>query len=196
VGGARFHDKDFEGRLDTVVFGCWPRKVFDWIGLFDEELVRNQDDEFNLRLHRAGGTIWQSPRIRSWYFPRPSLLALAKQYFQYGYWKVRVIQKHRIPASIRHLIPGAFAATLTILAALAPFAAPALAVLLCLLTLYAVALIAASAMTSAGAGWSMLPIMPVVIAAYQLPYGFGFLAGLIDFGILKRTGRFTSMSRG
>ena len=27
---------------------------------------------------------------------------------QYGYWKVRVIQKHKIPASVRHLVPGWF----------------------------------------------------------------------------------------
>src|SRR5262249_53760198 len=92
VGGARGHDFHYEGAIDTVYLGCWPREVFDRIGLFDEEFVRNQDDEFNLRLARAGGKIWQSPRIKSWYRPRGSLKALWRQYVQYGYWKVRVIQ--------------------------------------------------------------------------------------------------------
>src|SRR3990172_3535326 len=115
VGGARFHNVEYEGYLDTVTYGCWPRRVFDRIGLFDEELVRNQDDEFNLRLTRAGGKIWQSPRIKSWYSPRGSLRALFQQYMQYGYWKVRVIQKHRLPASMRHVVPGGFLLSLAAL---------------------------------------------------------------------------------
>ena len=60
IGGARGHDATYEGEVDTVYLGCWPRDVFDRIGMFDEELVRNQDDEFNLRLTRSGGKIWQS----------------------------------------------------------------------------------------------------------------------------------------
>ena len=73
VGGARGHNPHHIGPVDTVYLGCWPREVFDRIGFFDEELVRNQDDEFNLRLSRAGGLIWQSPRIKSWYHPCASL---------------------------------------------------------------------------------------------------------------------------
>ena len=121
IGGAKGHDPGYEGLLDTVYLGCWPRELFDRIGFFDEELVRNQDDEFNLRLTRAGEKIWQSPRIRSWYTPRESLSALFRQYLQYGYWKVRVMQKHRMPASVRHLIPGFFVASLVLLPLLALF---------------------------------------------------------------------------
>src|SRR5262249_25260654 len=108
AGGANSHDPRHEGPVDSVYLGCWRRDVFSRVGLFDEELVRNQDDEWNLRLIRSGGTIWQSPRIRSWYRPRASLAALFQQYRQYGYWKVRVIQKHRRPASPRHLVPVLF----------------------------------------------------------------------------------------
>src|SRR5205823_12095039 len=103
-GCARGHDPNHSGLVDTVYLGCWRREIFDRIGFFDEELVRNQDDEFNLRLSRAGGLIWQSPRIKSWYHPRASLRSLWRQYAQYGYWKVRVIQKHGLPASMRHVV--------------------------------------------------------------------------------------------
>jgi len=82
TGGAKFHDVEFEGWVDTVTYGCWHREVFDRVGIFDEQLVRNQDDEFNLRLIRSGGTIWQSPRIVSWYRPRGSFSTLFRQYFQ------------------------------------------------------------------------------------------------------------------
>ena len=65
-GGARAHNPNYSGPVDTVYLGCWPREVFDRIGFFDDELVRNQDDEFNLRLVRNGGRIWQSVKIKSW----------------------------------------------------------------------------------------------------------------------------------
>ena len=114
VGGARSHDVSFEGVVDSVYLGCWRRSRLIEIGLFDEELVRNQDDELNLRLTRCGGTVWQSPTIQSQYSPRASLRNLLKQYMQYGYWKVRVIQKHRMPASLRHVIPAGYVSALVL----------------------------------------------------------------------------------
>src|SRR6185503_9369622 len=108
VGGSRFHDQNYEGYLDTVMWCCWRKEVFQRYGYFDEELIRNQDDEHNLRITRGGGKIFQTPRIRSGYQVRGSLRKLFSQYYQYGYWKVRVIQKHRLPASLRHLAPAAF----------------------------------------------------------------------------------------
>src|SRR5262245_36497679 len=115
TGGALGHDPNYSGPVDTVYLGCWPREVFDRVGMFDEELVRNQDDEFNLRLARSGGKIWKSTRIKSWYHPRETLPWLFSQYVQYGYWKVRVIQKHKFPASLRHVIPACFILELIIL---------------------------------------------------------------------------------
>jgi len=121
IGGAKWHNTQYEGPADTVFGGFYKREVFERIGTFDEDLVRNQDDELNLRLTRSGGTIWHSPKIKSWYCPRNSLRALFKQYMQYGYWKVRVIQKHKLPASIRHLVPGAFVLVLMVLFLLSAF---------------------------------------------------------------------------
>ena len=98
-GGAKFHDVEYEGYVDTVPYGCWRKSTLERIGLFDENLSRNQDDELNLRLISSGGRIWQSPRIASWYRPRATLTALFRQYFQYGFWKVSVIRKHTKPGS-------------------------------------------------------------------------------------------------
>src|SRR5258707_785559 len=104
-GGAKFHDAQYEGYVDTVPYGCWRKSTLERVGLFDEDLGRNQDDELNLRLIRSGGQVWQSPRIISWYRPRAGLNDLFFQYFQYGFWKVSVIRKHGRPASWRHLMP-------------------------------------------------------------------------------------------
>src|SRR5262249_47183273 len=121
VGGARFHNVEYQGYVDTVPYGCWRKSKLLDLGLFDEELVRNQDDELNLKIIRRGGKIWQSSLIQSWYQPRTSLWALFCQQAQYGYWKVRVIQKHKLPASWRHVVPAASLASLISLSVLAPF---------------------------------------------------------------------------
>src|SRR5204862_5143119 len=101
--------------------GCWRKSTLEKLGGFDEELVRNQDDELNLRLIRMGGRVWQSPFIKSSYYPRAALIALFRQYAQYGYWKVRVIQKHKLPASVRHLVPASFVFTIGLLGVLSLF---------------------------------------------------------------------------
>jgi glycosyltransferase involved in cell wall biosynthesis len=187
VGGARFHDPDYEGYVDTVPYGCWPREVFSRIGLFDEDLVRNQDDEFNLRLIRAGGKIWQSPRIKSWYQTRGSLGDLFRQYRQYGYWKVRVIQEHRLPASIRHLVPACFVLSLPVLLAVSLWWSSALWVLAAVLGSYVVSTLGAAILTAGKNGWALLPVLPFVFATYHVSYGVGFLQGIVDFVLLRRS---------
>lgn len=95
VGNAYFRIGSKEPRyVDTVPFGCYKREVFDRIGLFDEDLVRNQDDEFNLRLIKNGGKILLGPDIISYYYARDSIHKLWKMYFQYGYFKPSVAKKN------------------------------------------------------------------------------------------------------
>ncbi len=177
-GGARFHDTEYEGPVDTVTFGCWKKETLLRLGLFDEELVRNQDDEFNLRLIREGGLIWQSPKIRCWYHPRSSLWKLFRQYAQYGFWKVRVIMKHGRPASWRHLVPAVFVGISGLLALCAPFSTIARSGLIAALGSYTVANLIASLLICIPQRLTLLPIMPVILATYHISYGLGFLSGL------------------
>jgi len=186
VGGARGHDPSYEGALDTVYLGCWPREIFERIGLFDGELVRNQDDEFCLRLIRSGGRIWQSPRIKSWYRPRESLRVLFRQYMQYGYWKVRVIQKHKIPASVRHVVPGSFLLALIVLPLTSLGWPLAIWLWIGLVGTYALCNAVVSLLTAARQEWKLLPLLPLVFACYHFAYGCGFLRGVWDFIIVRR----------
>lgn len=186
VGGAKFHNPNYEGPVDTVTYGCWRREAFERFGYFDEELARNQDDEHNLRITRGGGRIWQSPRIKSWYRPRRSLPALFRQYMQYGYWKVRVILKHGLPASMRHLVPVASGIVLFALALASLFSSVAACASVLLLTLYTLAVTAASISTAWKAGWSLLPVLPLVFLCYHLGYGYGFLRAALECVVLRR----------
>jgi succinoglycan biosynthesis protein ExoA len=189
TGGARFHDESYEGLVDTVTYGCWRKETLERIGMFDEALVRNQDDELNLRLTRGGGKIWQNPAIVSWYSPRTSLAGLFRQYFQYGFWKVAVIRKHRIPGSWRHMVPvafvlgNAFLLAGTILAALLKDAPRLIwfeSLLLLATSLYLSAALVASFFASKQ-DRVILPLLPAAFATYHVSYGVGFLMGMMRF---------------
>jgi len=188
TGGARFHDDGYTGYVDTVPYGCWRKETLLKLGLFDEHLVRNQDDELNLRLTRAGGKIWQSAEIVSLYRPRSTFSALFRQYFQYGFWKVPVIRKHRLPGSWRHLIPGGFVAAniamflVTIGAMItgsSGLLSPVLAAWTIVLAAYVVACALAACFSAQRFGWQLLPYLPVTFAVFHLSYGLGFLMGSV-----------------
>jgi glycosyltransferase involved in cell wall biosynthesis len=209
TGGGKAHDAEYEGEVDTVYLGCWTRSVFDRAGLFDTTLVRNQDDEFNFRLRRLGGRVWQSPRIRSSYSPRASITALFRQYLQYGFWKVAVIRKHRALASWRHIVPVLFVVSLLLLFVLIassatlglwPQAAAIRAALAAEIAIYLLACVAAALRFARSLDPVALLILPWVIAVYHTAYGLGFLGGVLKFaGRGSRTrapGRvFTALTR-
>jgi succinoglycan biosynthesis protein ExoA len=194
AGGARSRDLLYEGEVDTVYLGCWPRASFERFGPFDESLVRNQDDEHNLRILRGGGRVWQSAAIRSVYRPRDSLAALWRQWLQYGYWKPFVAKKHGQPAALRHRVPGLFVAALAgaALLALAGWPLP----LAVLSAAYAGLVLALSVSVAAGSSWDLLWRLPWVVAAQQLGYGIGSLAGHWDAWRHDRgRERFTGLTR-
>ena len=183
VGGALSRDTRYEGEVDTVYLGCWPRSVFDRFGLFDETLVRNQDDEHNLRLRLGGARIWQSPRVRSTYQPRNSLGHLFAQQRQYGYWRPFVMRKHGQPGSARQLVPALFVAAATACVLAAWWSALPLGGLVLAYAFY-IAIATVSAARSAN-NWQLAARLPVVIAAFHIGYGLGTWRGLWDIARAK-----------
>ena len=109
VGGVAFRESINFGRyVDTLAFGTYKRNVFKKIGGYDIELLRNQDDEFNFRMLQKNLKIWLHPSIKSYYYLKNSLHRLFMQYFQYGFFKIRVFQKRSGAASWRHIVPLTF----------------------------------------------------------------------------------------
>lgn len=108
VGNTEFRTVQKKMYVDSVAFAVYDRRVFEQAGLFDEALLRNQDDEFHYRLNRAGFRILMLPNLEASYFVRDSLPKLFSQYYQYGFFKPLVFKK--VPRSIRlrHLAPAAF----------------------------------------------------------------------------------------
>jgi cellulose synthase/poly-beta-1,6-N-acetylglucosamine synthase-like glycosyltransferase len=175
VGGATFRYATEESDVDTVFMGvCW-RALYERIGGFDTEMVRNQDDELSYRLLEQGGRIVCNPQIKSEYRNRATLRSLWKQYFDYGRWKVRVMQKHRAQMRPRHFAPPLFVASLGASTLVPPaFVAAA--------TAYATATCAVSLSIAAKARRvDVLPYLPAAFAILHVGYGAGFLKGLLQF---------------
>lgn len=186
-GGAASRRVDHSGPVDTVYLGAWRREDLLRLGGFDESLVRNQDDELNLRIVRSGGVVWQSAAIRSTYTPRGSFTALFRQFYQYGYWKVPVIRKHRLPASPRHLAPFAFVSCLVLLVVLAPWSMLAQWALMGVLSAYTlVALANASLLARAPHRLRDALGIACAIACMHLGYGLGFGRALVEVLLLRR----------
>jgi GT2 family glycosyltransferase len=186
VGPARFRTGAADERLvDTVAFPVYRRALLDRLGAFDEELVRNQDDELNLRLTRGGGHILLLPDLRIVYFCQSTLRGLWRQYFQYGFWKVRVIQKHGRPASWRHLVPGALVAALgaAALAGTVPLLRPAAAAVA---AVYAGFIGLASVRLAWRHGPRLAPRIAAALVTLHVAYGAGFWRGLATFALRRR----------
>lgn len=105
TGGAAYRVGGTAGPVDTVYLGVFDRAAGDEVGWFDETLIRNQDYEFNIRLRAAGGTIWFDPDLWVGYRPRGTWEGLAKQYYDYGWWKAEVLRRHPGSLRLRQVIP-------------------------------------------------------------------------------------------
>ena len=182
VGGSAFRTiNDREMYVDTVAFPGYTREIIEKAGPFNEELVRNQDDEYNYRIRKLGGRILLSPDIRSRYYSRSTLKSLWRQYFQYGFWKVRVFQLHPRQMSMRQFVPAIFVMSLLISIVFATFSSLGKWALIILVASYLTANLAASLTVGLRKRPSVLPLLSISFGILHISYGLGFLTGLFSF---------------
>jgi GT2 family glycosyltransferase len=178
VGNSYFRLGSAEARwVDTVPFGCYRRDVFDRFGHFDEELVRNQDDEFNLRILKSRGRLLLVPDVTSTYYARASLRQLTRMFYQYGYYKPLVARKLGRIMTLRQLVPGALVAGLTATALLAPWSRVSTALFVVISGAYVAVNLVAS-LHSARRRCGPLRLA-ATFAVMHMSYGFGFLVGAL-----------------
>jgi hypothetical protein len=179
VGNARFHYTTVEEDVDTVFMGFCRRETYQRLR-FDEEMVRDQDDELSYRLLDQGGRIVCNPAIRSSYANRATFRSLWTQYYQYGFWKVRVTQKHPRQLRARQLVPPLFVGSVAASAGLALFTTVGRVALVGGVGAYVAANLGASILASR-ADPKTLPYLPPTFAILHVGYGSGYLAGLVRF---------------
>lgn len=185
VGNATFRTGGNASYVDTVAFGAYYKKIHNEIGGFDEDLVRNQDDEYNYKVVKAGYKIYFDPKIISHYYVRGAIKKLFKQYYQYGYWKVYVNKKHKTITTVRQLIPFLFVSGLFFgigISLLFPFFW--WAVYAGLITYLGLAFVfGQKAIKGMLQGLKVSIVFPVL----HFSYGFGYLIGLIEFVLFNKT---------
>jgi len=180
VGGVKFRNSQQSkaGFVDTLAFGVHKRELFAELGGYDEEMIFNQDDEFNFRVTRIGKKIWMDPTLKTKYFARSSYKKLFKQYFNYGLYKVRGFQKRGRIFSIRHLIPSLFLGSLlssyligNLYEQYLPFKI--------LFSTYVIINIINSIVKSTS--YLLIPFIFISFCVLHISYGTGFIWGLLKF---------------
>jgi succinoglycan biosynthesis protein ExoA len=198
VGLATHRFPDYEGYVEGAHFPTFRKWIFDRIGKFDEGLVRTEDDEFNYRIAQAGGKIYVSPRVRYVYYVRDRLGKLFRQYFQYSFWRIPVIRKHKKPTTLRQVVPPLFFAAVFVLAILgAVLREPLVAVALPGVYLAALLLVAISVIPRHGIAVACL--VPVALAtihfAYALGIAYGAFAALFYPAAWDQRGSMSALNR-
>jgi len=185
VGNSWFRIGTREPRaVDTVPFPCYRMELFGRIGLFDEALVRNQDDEFNARVLKHGGRLLLVPGVSSRYYARTRLRDLARMFYQYGLFKPAVIRKTGAVITTRQLVPATFTLTVAGFALLLPWWRGAGPVLAGILGLYCGVAFLVALRSGRRHGFRCVPALVAAFPVMHLSYGIGFLVGLIRLGHL------------
>lgn len=184
VGGSQYRSGTKKTiQVETVPYGCYPKRVFEKIGKFDEDLVRNQDDEFNARLIQNGGKIYLIGGLEIGYFARETISKAAHMFYQYGLFKPLVNKKLKNPATLRQFAPPLFvlawfAVILWWVFTDFTFALP----LIALMVVYFVpAFYIGLTQAVKNNTFSFIFLLPYVFFVFHMAYGIGYLQGIYEF---------------
>jgi succinoglycan biosynthesis protein ExoA len=186
VGDAMYRLESNAGAVDTVPFGSFRRDLIEKIGGFDEELLTNEDYEFNARVRRNGGVVWLDPQIRSIYISRGSLAELAKQYWRYGFWKFRMLS--RFPGTLRwrQALPPLFVLSLICLSFFSILGKGYGILLFAEILIYLIVLLVAGvALAVRQRRLYIVPGLLFAILTMHLAWGSGFLWSLVSLPFKK-----------
>ncbi len=178
VGNSKFRTSAKEGYVDTVPFGAYRRELFDRIGLFDERLLRNQDNEFHSRLIKAGGKIYLTPELTARYYNQSTISGLAKQAFKTGMWNVLTLKVNPAAFRLRHFVPFAFVTVIMTSLIFSLFLTGLAAIFLLIAGIYGAAAIYSSLQLSLKNGLMYMFILPGIFLLYHVCYGLGTWGGL------------------
>ena len=166
--------------VETVPFGAFSKAIFEKVGCFDESLLSNEDYEFNTRIHLNGGKVWLDPRIHSRYFARKNLEQLARQYWRYGFWKLKMLKRYPKTIRWRQAIPPLFVLGVLLFTILSVFSNFARIILACILGLYLAILMAFSLREAVKRKNLCYLEMILAITVMHFSWGLGFLYSAVD----------------
>ena len=182
---ARYRWSKKEQYVDTVVYAAYKREIFEEIGLFEEKIIISEDAEINWRIRQAGNKIFFSPLIKSYYYPRNTILKFLKQMFRYGILRVNMFKKHPDSVSISHLIPPIFAISLILLLILGFFFKKLFWLLIFFIMIHLIIGLILSINNLLYKKIKYIFFTPLIIFLLHLFWGMGFIFGLISIKFKK-----------
>ena len=178
VGDSRFRTTCDDGFVETVPFGAYRRELFEKVGFFNEKLVRNQDNDLNARIRKAGGKIYQAAALQTKYHPVASFRVLLKQTIRQSQWHIFSMSENPTSLGLRHFAPFLFLLSLIVLGVASLASKIALFVLVCLLGIYFLIGFSLGIFKSHNQGVLIVSILPFACFLFHLMYGVGTLMGL------------------
>jgi glycosyltransferase involved in cell wall biosynthesis len=185
VGNAKHRFPKYEGYAEMACFPVFRIDVFRNYGLYDESLIKNQDDEFCFRIRQGGEKVYISPKAKSSYYARENPISLFKQYYQYGFWRVAVLAKHKIPISYRQQIPIFFYTTILVLAILGFIQSNLLLAMILPIT-YLLTIFIFSLPILFLKNFRVFLLHQIAIIILHLSYALGFFMGIQRFIFIKK----------
>ncbi len=185
VGHVEFRRPDFSGCVPTVQNASYDRRVFEEVGEFDEA-IGCEDSDFHYRVRRAGYELFVTPRLRFGYFPRRRLRSLARQFANYGRWRLRFFCKHRKVPSPLYLLPLLFAAAVAVAPVVGMAAAGLRGALGWGAGIYAAVALAFALKTGAKRGLSLALLVALVYPLMHAAYGMGMWSEIFRLGLGRR----------
>jgi len=187
VGDAKYRYSSEPGYVDTVPYGAFHKTLIGKIGFFNEDLLANEDYEFNVRIRKFGGKIYFDPRIQTQYVARDTIKSLAKQYWRYGFWKLRMLKLHPETIRWRQAIPPIFVAGLLLLI-LSSIIFPVIWSLVGSILLIYILVLMLGTLIKWNKNQTPLCLLgaPIAIIIMHFSWGSGFLFSLITSGMKKK----------
>jgi succinoglycan biosynthesis protein ExoA len=167
--------------VDTVAFACFRKSLWRELGGFNEELLTNEDYDFNYRVRQSGREVILDRGGHCDYFARTTLSGLSAQYRRYGGWKARMVMLHPSSVKLRHLVAPCFVLSLPLLLVLGVFWIPAFVVFALEIGLYLLFsfFFSYQIVQSQLESRSLFFVLPLVFLTIHVSWGASFLVALI-----------------
>ncbi len=166
--------------VDTVFAGSYRKEILEKTGLFNENLVRSQDMDFNIRLKKAGGKILLVPEIGITYYPKSTFREFLKHNFKDGIWAILPLKFGATLFKPRHLIPLIFVTSIVIALCLSIFISYFLYIFLFIAGLYLTVSFTSSIHISIKhRNFIYLFLALIAFAIRHFAYGIGSLWGIL-----------------
>ena len=182
IGDAKYRLASSTGTsfVDTVPFGVFRKTLWEKLNGFNEELLANEDYDFNYRVRVNGGKVMLDGSGHCNYFARPTLTALASQYVRYGKWKAQMVKLHPRSIKLRHVVAPVFVLAMALTAFGAWFWKPAAWSFFTLMLTYSVfAFVCATSLAKRARDYKLTLVIPLVFFVLHVSWGSSFLLGLV-----------------